>query len=136
MPSPTIEDHPLLLEWLNANNAQCLWYVSDWETGRAKPLRHVEAWLVNQRIVLIELRPDTSSGMRGGWDMYTAPDTLSIAETLADANVRVGRAPRITPTTETRMRVRSALSANDFRIEDLTDRQIDVLIHVMTNGGI
>lgn len=85
MPSPEVSDYPPLLEWLNKHNAQCAWYLSDWETGTKKPVRHIEAWIVRGAIVLVELLSD-----KRGWNLYTAPNTNDIAKTFLDAEERCG----------------------------------------------
>lgn len=82
--SPEVTDYPPLLEWLNKHDARCVWFISDWETGRKNPSRHVEAWMLRGgAIVLIELRAD-----KRGWNLYTAPNTNDIPQTFADAEQR------------------------------------------------
>lgn len=84
MPTPEISDYPPLLEWLNKHDAKCLWYVSDWERGVKKPLRHVEAWLVRGALVLVVLYAE-----RRGWHIYTEANTTDIAAQFADVERRI-----------------------------------------------
>lgn len=78
---PKLSDCLPLVEWLNKHNAKCLWQRLPPTDGAAT----VEAWVVNGHVVLIVIYAD-----RAGWDLYTGMSTNDIAETLADAERRVG----------------------------------------------
>lgn len=85
MPSPEVSDYPPLHDWLNKHDARCIWYVSDWERGVKKPLRHVEAWLVRGALVLVVLYAE-----RRGWHVYTEANTTNIVAVFADIERRIG----------------------------------------------
>ncbi len=83
---PGIHEYPPLVEWLNKVNGHCLWQRMPPTEGAAT----VEAWAVNGHVVIIVVYAD-----KHGWSIYTEPQTNSIAETLADVELRCGIKPSV-----------------------------------------
>ncbi len=87
---PFLNNYPPLQAWLKKHGARCMWQVpmeprprnasSDWY-----PRAYLEGWLVGKQIVVVQVHAD-----RFGWELYIAPDTGKIDETLAEAELRLG----------------------------------------------
>ena len=68
----------------NSHDGVCLWQLPGPKDGK---IRHVECWRVaGWPIVVFFYEPD-------GWDVFTAYSGLGMAQSLADAEVRLGLTP-------------------------------------------
>lgn len=88
---PWVDNYPPLRDWLNKHEARCMWQIplnerpSDAEHDWA-PQAYVECYLISgRRLVIVVVHAN-----KGGWDIYTDANTNKIAETLADAEQRLG----------------------------------------------
>jgi hypothetical protein len=70
-------------EWLRGHDAVCLW-------ERTMPRMTVQAWQIGEAVAIVQ-----RFGKHGadGWDLYTAASRNSVADTLADAELRLGILP-------------------------------------------
>lgn len=87
---PWVSNYPPLKEWLDKHEARCMSQVPSHEKPRDAdydwtPQSYIEFWIVNRRAVILVVRAH-----KMGWDIYTAADTPKVAETLLDAERRVG----------------------------------------------
>ena len=80
---PWVSNYPPLQEWLEKIGAHCVDQIAIGDADA--PIAYLEKWLANGQMLLVEVR---SNG--NGWNLYTAPQTLRIDETLADAERRLG----------------------------------------------
>lgn len=79
---PWVSNYPPLQRWLDEQGARPMWQVP--YGPRDAPSMYVEGWSVDGRLCVITVHAN-----KGGWDIYTAADTNSISETLADATARL-----------------------------------------------
>lgn len=82
---PWTANYPPLDAWLKEHGHSCMWQART--NGNNPESSIVEAWLTKPPslgIVIIVVHAG-----RRGWDMYTAPNTNRITETLADAERRL-----------------------------------------------
>lgn len=87
---PYVENYPPLKEWLDKHEARCIWQVPaqhESERARAYPTFYVELWLFpkTNRTAIIIVHSN-----KGGWDIHTPAGTNRVAETLEDAERRLG----------------------------------------------
>lgn len=82
-------NYPPLQTWIDAHGHQCVWQQKIYpeREKRGEICTVVECWVVRptMRLVVIVVHPN-----KRGWDMYTAPDTNKIDETILETNVRLG----------------------------------------------
>lgn len=69
--------------WLDKHNAACLWRTTV-GNGPERALLTIECWRVGKSIVIVTRHP------KGSWDLATAANTIDTADTLRDAERRVG----------------------------------------------
>lgn len=86
---PWVSNYPPLQAWLKKHDARCLWQrpmqndpqeESDWA-----PTAYIECWQIALRPFIIVVHAN-----KGGWDLYTACESMKISETLEDAEKRLG----------------------------------------------
>lgn len=77
---PRLDNYPTLEAWLTDINARCLWQ-ADVESS----MRSVEAWTANGNMFVIVMYE-----CRRGFNIFTALDSINIADTFADAERRMG----------------------------------------------
>lgn len=75
---PYIENYPPLRDWLVRHQARCL-------SQDAVGEDFWERWRIGVRVVLVEVR-----AKKGGWDLWTACDSVKVEETFKDAERRLG----------------------------------------------
>lgn len=80
---PWVSNYPALKAWLDSIDARCDLQLP---VGDPKePRAYLERWLTRGgRAFIIEVRAN-----KHGWELYTAPPTAAIDETLLDANRRL-----------------------------------------------
>lgn len=81
--APYVANYPELRDWLENHNARCVWQLM-----RGEPDHHtqaVECWAIGKSLAIVVVHAD-----QHGWEIYTAPDTLRVDETLRDAEIRCG----------------------------------------------
>lgn len=83
---PWVSNYPALQQWLDDHEAQCAWQLPMGDPDA--PSTYVEAWqFSNGRIATI-----TIHGNRSGWNIYTPHPSNLTADSLADAEKRLGLA--------------------------------------------
>lgn len=84
----TPANYPELETWLDKHNARFGYRLNpSGPAGVGMPA--IEGWRIGASIVLITFYCATDKQPRGGWDLYTAGDSLDVAKTLADAEDRL-----------------------------------------------
>lgn len=90
---PWVSNYPPLQEWLDKVEAKCQWQIpmqpkptadDDYEPDWA-PTAYVECWAVGKGTVIIIVRAE-----QHGWEIYSALDSNSVQESLADVEKRCG----------------------------------------------
>lgn len=83
---PWVENYPALKEWLNKIGARCLEQVPGPKMAKSKdPTFYIEKWICGAREFYVEVRAN-----RLGWNVYTGSASSMIADTLRDAEHRIG----------------------------------------------
>ena len=82
-----VGDHSELDAWLSARFARWLWTSPGNPTTGAPT---VQGWRVGSGVAIVLLYWPTRGEVRAGWGIATEPDSISISETLADADLRCG----------------------------------------------
>jgi hypothetical protein len=87
---PYVENYPPLHEFLQKHNAQCLRQIAvgDRSPDYDYPRSFLETWQIRGNVFIVEVRAEQC-----GWDIYTSGGFPGIAETLKDAEKRLGVAP-------------------------------------------
>lgn len=85
---PYVENYPPLWDWLKKHDARCNWQLP--HGSPEAPRAFVECWAfqdhegrTQQAIVLVQAN-------QLGWEIFTPNDSADIAETLGDAERRLG----------------------------------------------
>jgi len=84
---PYVSNYPQLQEWLDKNEARCMWQLPMGESGSYDyPRAYVECYQIpaNGRVFIVLVHAD-----RHGWDIYTACGNMNIEATLNDADIRL-----------------------------------------------
>lgn len=70
-------NHGPLNAWLIAHDARCLW------VAMGSPRFDIEGWTINAAVLIVTRYHD------GGWDIFTACQSLGVDQTFADAEKRL-----------------------------------------------
>lgn len=88
---PYTSNYPPLASWLRDHEARCNWQLplggtpAD-EDNEAEPYAYVESWILpNGRECIVVVQ-----AMGHGWNIYTPCASGKVADTLADADARLG----------------------------------------------
>ena len=84
-----VENYPPLHEWLRKHEARCNWQVPLGGEEPENPTAFIESWQVGRGELIVVVRAN-----QFGWNIYTALPGNGIAESLADAEVRLGLTSR------------------------------------------
>jgi hypothetical protein len=80
---PYVSNYPPLDAWLKEHDGRCNWQLPLGDPD--EPRGYVECWQVGKGLALIIVH-----AKQLGWELYTAPNTNRIDETLIDAALRLG----------------------------------------------
>jgi hypothetical protein len=87
---PYVDNYPQLKQWLDKHEAACMWQAPREERPRRagcdwSPRAYIECWLVGGRPLIIVVYAN-----KMGWEVYTSANSVSISDTLNDAENRLG----------------------------------------------
>ena len=84
---PWVSNYPALRDWLDKIGARCAEQVA--VGGSRNPTAYLERWIApTGRVFLVEVR-----AYQRGWNIFTDTASTTIAETLANAEARLGLTP-------------------------------------------